>query len=456
VIGESYPLQVPTDVGNVQVYDADLGDQDGLTGTGVPVADSTIESSVAAIHATGAHAICYVDAGTAEDWRSDYGEFAASVLGGNMPDWPGEKFINVTDWAGPAGPGGETLAQIMTDRVTLCQEEGFDAVEMDNVDAYTDGNLGGFTLSMAQEETYLDNLIGVVHGAGMAFFLKNEVDGDSLLATMAPRVDGEIVEQCWQYDECSQLEPFVQEGKPVLNVEYQSFAEATLCPEALAFPMATIQTDLDLNGDIAYGCWQYGGTTTTTAATTTTTAATTTTTTAATPTSTTAATTSTTHRTTTTTAATTTTTTRPLTTPVPTAPAPGPATIMPSPPPTTTTTAPASPPTTARHHRKARAVTASAARSAPVFTSPATVRATPARELRFEVKASGYPAPVLSHSVLPDGLKWVKEGDGEAIIWGTPRAAAKGVFKVWLRAFNAMGTGRQLLIISVRRASRAE
>ncbi len=158
---------------------------------------------------TAAHAICYVDVGTAENWRSDYSEFAPSALGGNMPDWPGEKFINVNNWAGPAGPDGETLAQIMTNRVALCREEGFDAVEMDNVDDYTDGDLGGFTLTTAQEQTYLGNLISVVHNAGMAFFLKNEVNGDSLIATMAPKFDGEIVEQCWQYNECSQLNPFV-------------------------------------------------------------------------------------------------------------------------------------------------------------------------------------------------------------------------------------------------------
>jgi hypothetical protein len=435
-------------VGNVQVYDADLGDQAGLTASGVPQADAAIESSVAAIHATGAHAICYVDAGTAENWRSDYSEFAPSVLGGNMPDWPGEKFINVTDWTGPAGPDGETLAQNMTDRVTLCQEEGFDAVEMDNVDAYTDGDLGGFTLTMAQEETYLDNLISVVHTAGMAFFLKNEANGDTLLATMAPKVDGEIVEQCWQYDECSQLSPFVQEGKPVLNVEYQSVAESTLCPEALAFPMATIQTGLDLNGDITYGCWQYGGTPTTTAPTTTTTAPTTTTTTKGTTTTTAVPSTSTTTAVTTTTVATTTTMVR-TATPVPTTTAPHPTTTVPAPPRSTPTTASGAPPTTSKYHRKSRTANSPLARSAPVFTSRSSVKAVPARAFSFAVTTSGYPVPSLTHSVLSDGLKWANDGGGKAIISGTPRATAKRGIKVWVRAANAIGARRQLLIISV-------
>ena len=267
VIGENYPLAVPTNIGNVQVYDADLGDQSGLSANGAPLANPTIEASVAAIHASGAHAICYVDAGTAENWRSDYPKFDPSELGGPMPGWPGEQFINVADWSAPVPAPYETLQTIMANRIALCKQEGFDAIEADNVDAYTSGSLGNFTLTMAQEETYIDELISMAHSDGLAYFLKNEINGDSLLTTEAPLVDGEINEQCWQYKECSALSIFAKEGKPILNVEYQSFPASTLCPEALAFPMATIQTGINLNGKINYGCWQYaagtGGTTTT-------------------------------------------------------------------------------------------------------------------------------------------------------------------------------------------------
>jgi hypothetical protein len=338
VIGENYPLTIPPVVDGtptpVQAVDGDLGDQDGLTSSGMPIADSTIESSVSAIHAMGAHAICYVDGGTAENWRSDYGEFDPSELGGDVPGWPGEEYVNVADWATSVPSGYETLQTIMTNRIALCQEEGFDAVEADNVDAYSDGNIGDFTLSMSQEETYIDQLVAIAHSDGLAFFLKNDINGDSLITTEAPLVDGEIDEQCWQYSECSALDVFVQEGKPVLNVEYQDVAESTLCPEANAFPMATIQAGIDLTGPVNYGCWQYGGgpvatsggpttttgSTTTTTASTTTTVSSTTTTTDSTPTplrsttTTTAATTTTVPSTTTTTGPTTTTTARNTTT----------------------------------------------------------------------------------------------------------------------------------------------
>jgi len=260
-IGAGVP-SIPVTVGGtqqqIQAVDIDPGNQSGLDANGIPVSDPTVTADTAAIHAYGGHAICYVDVGTAENWRSDYSEFSSSILGSAMPDWPGENFINVSDWSGPAGTGGETLQQIMTNRFQMCVNEGFDAIEADNVDAYTDGNIGGFTITQAQEETYIDNLITLAHADGLAYFLKNEINGDSLIADEAPLVDGEIVEQCWQYSECSSLDVFAQENKPILNVEYDSPAESTLCPEALAFPMTSISTDVNVDGNIAYGCWQYG------------------------------------------------------------------------------------------------------------------------------------------------------------------------------------------------------
>jgi len=260
-IGAGNP-PIPVKVGGVsdqvQVVDIDAGNTGGLGTGGVPVSDSGTAVDNAAIHAYGGHSVCYVDVGTAENWRSDYKEFASTDIGGPLSGWPGEFFINVNNWSTVVPAGYETIQQIMTNRFQLCKNEGFDAVEADNVDAYTDGSLGGFTISMAQEETYINNLIAIAHNDGLAYFLKNEINGDSLITDMAPKVDGEIDEQCWEYKECSSLDIFVQEGKPVLNVEYNGASESSICPSANAFPMSTIMTNVDVTGTINWGCWQYG------------------------------------------------------------------------------------------------------------------------------------------------------------------------------------------------------
>lgn len=257
VIGETYPLRVPALAGGVQVYDADLGDQGGLSPSGAPRASAIITKSVRSVHDHGAKAICYIDAGTAENWRSDYALFPKSVLGRPMPGWPGERFIDVTRWSIRDGPATEPLGEIMTARTQLCREEGFDAVEADNVDAYTSGDLGGFHITLAEEEAYIRRLSAIAHAHGLAFFLKNGTDGDSLVRDVARQADGEVVEQCWQYKQCGALGIFFREHKPVLDVEYAPFTEDQLCPQALSLPMATIRTDLALNGKITYGCWQF-------------------------------------------------------------------------------------------------------------------------------------------------------------------------------------------------------
>jgi hypothetical protein len=278
MIGYSNPVAVPSFISSPTgsnpntAVDVDEGNQDGLTSTcpstdgfvtGIecPAVDSGAAGSASAIHTAHSNAICYVDVGTAENWRSDYSLFDPSDIGGPLSGWPGEYFINVNDWSTPVPSGYETIAQIMTNRFALCKEEGFQAIEADNVDAYTDGNLGGFTISQTQEEGYVAELTSLAHQDGLYYFLKNEINGDSFITDEVSKVDGEIDEQCWQYGECSALEPFIQAGKPIMNVEYDTTPEATLCGEANKFPMATNEENVAVTS-ITFSCSTSGTLTT--------------------------------------------------------------------------------------------------------------------------------------------------------------------------------------------------
>jgi hypothetical protein len=410
-LGEPFPIAVPTNIGNVEVYDIDEGNEAGVT-------RSEVATSVAAVHASGAKAICYVEAGGWESYRADASEYSSGILGNTVSGYSNERYIDIRQWSDDPGPSGLTLSQILTARFQLCADEGFDGVETDLDDTYTDST--GFPLTMADEETFMTEMAGVIHGLGMAWFLKNDINGDSLLADMEPLADGTVNEQCWQYAECSALEPFVQAGKPILNVEYANEPEATVCPQALAFPMATMHTDVDLDGNIAWACWQYGVTTTTTATSTTTTA-----------------------KSTTTTAKSTTTNTTAAGAPPPPAGSPPPPTGSPPPPtgaPTSTvgrtptsTTPPTAPP------------------RAPEFTSPSTARATVGHRFSFQVTASGNPSPNLAHSALPSGLRWAGGTKGRATISGVPNPTAAGLARVLLSATNASGRAHQSLTIRAQR-----
>ncbi len=247
-IGQQFPIAVPTNIGNVEAYDIDEGNVAATSA-------SLVAASVAEVHASGAKAICYVDTGGWESYRSDASEYSSAILGSPVPGYSDERYVDIRQWSDDPGPTGLTFGQILTARFQLCKDEGFDGVETDLDDTYTDST--GFGLTMDAEITFVTEMAGVIHGLGMAWFLKNGINGDSFIADIGPLADGTVNEQCWQYDECAALEPFVKAAKPILNVEYANEAEATTCPEALAFPMATMRTDVDLDGTISWACWQY-------------------------------------------------------------------------------------------------------------------------------------------------------------------------------------------------------
>jgi endo-alpha-1,4-polygalactosaminidase (GH114 family) len=307
MIGYSSPITVPSFITDpagthpATAVDIDGGDQDGMTsgaancpaadgfasGAECPLADGPTETSVSEIHSAGAHAICYMEVGAAEDYRSDYGQFDPAEMGDEISGWPGEYFINTNDLNTPVPAGYETIAQILTNRVALCKEEGFDGIETDIDDSYNNNDgTTGFDITLADEESLMTWVANKAHSLGLAWFLKNGVNGDSFISDMEPIADGTINEQCWQYGECSALAPFVQGAKPILEVEYDSPAESTLCQEANAFPMASDSENVDVT-TIYYSCSGYGNGETpyTTTATTATTGPTTTATTATTPTS---------------------------------------------------------------------------------------------------------------------------------------------------------------------------
>lgn len=179
------------------VFDIDLYGPGGTTPNRTAVRD---------IVAAGGYAICYVDAGTWENWRPDAKSFPKSVLG-RPNGWPGERWLDIRDRA--------VLLPIMTERVRRCRQAGFQAVEFDNVDGFT--NDTGFPLTASEQLEYNRDLAAIAHRAGLAAGLKNDY---SQVRTLEPTFDFAVDESCWIYRECQLLEPFVTHHKAVFDVEY--------------------------------------------------------------------------------------------------------------------------------------------------------------------------------------------------------------------------------------------
>jgi hypothetical protein len=146
-------------------------------------------------------------------------------------DFPDEKWLDIRV---PA------LRPIMENRMKLAVAKGCDGVEPDNVDGYV--NDTGFPLTAADQLVYNRWLADTAHALGLSVGLKNDVDQ---IVELVDHFDWALNEQCYQYNECNTLLPFVQAGKAVFGVEYEG-SPNTYCPKLNALNFSWLQKDYDL------------------------------------------------------------------------------------------------------------------------------------------------------------------------------------------------------------------
>lgn len=221
----SWQWQLSTPVSRplaVSFYDVDLFDTDLAT--------------VRRLHARGIRVVCYISAGSYERWRPDARRFPAAVLGRPLAGWPGERWLDVRRL--------DVLGPIVRARLDLCKAKGFDAVEFDNVDGYS--NRTGFPLAAADQLRYDRWLAGEAHRRGLSAALKNDL---AQARALEPSFDWALAEECFRYEECGLLAPFTAAGKAVFDVEYE-LPLARFCPQARTLGIVAMRKRNDL------GAWR--------------------------------------------------------------------------------------------------------------------------------------------------------------------------------------------------------
>ena len=155
----------------------------------------------------GTKVICYISAGSYEDWRTDAENFPDEILGKKYQGWPGEKWLDIRRI--------DLLAPIMQSRMDTCFEKGFNAVEFDNIDIYQDKS--GFPLTYEDQLTYAVWLAEQAHARGLAAGQKNASEQvDDLVDVF----DFAIIEDAFYYDWAEDMLPYIEAGKPVFAIEY--------------------------------------------------------------------------------------------------------------------------------------------------------------------------------------------------------------------------------------------
>ncbi len=163
--------------------------------------------SIAAAKATGAKLKCYISAGSAENWRGDFGDFPRAAVGNAYDGWPGEWWLDAGNI--------EALAPVMEARMDACKAKGFDVIDADNVNGFQ--NPTGFNITRAESINYIEWLAQQAHARGMAFSLKNS---ESLIPDVIDAVDMLQSESCVKWGNCDAAAAMSAANKPVFAVEY--------------------------------------------------------------------------------------------------------------------------------------------------------------------------------------------------------------------------------------------
>ena len=217
-------LDVTVDAG---VYDIDLFDN--------------APAQIAALQGMGRKVVCYFDTAY-EPGRPDSSQLDP-YKGNPVSGWPGQYWLDIRQ---PA------VVNVMKARVALAQQKGCDAVEADDVDSRT--NNPGFPITAADQQGFIRTLAAEAHSRRLSFALKNDLDE---IPQLLADVDFALNEECFQYNECSSLQPFIAANKAVFQVEYTSgdlaAKGATICPQANALNFDTLIKHVELDAP-RYSC----------------------------------------------------------------------------------------------------------------------------------------------------------------------------------------------------------
>jgi hypothetical protein len=190
---------------DAEIYDIDLFDTD--------------QKVIEELHEKGKKVICYMSAGSLEDWREDADNFPDQVIGKKYEGWEGENWLDIRKI--------DLLAPIMSKRLDLAVEKGCDAIEPDNIDVYDNDN--GFSITYQDQLDYNIWLANETHKRGMSIGLKNDPEQAQDLEQY---FDWALLEDCYVDGWCDQMLIF-SNNKAVFQVEYTDSVELNeFCDEA--------------------------------------------------------------------------------------------------------------------------------------------------------------------------------------------------------------------------------
>lgn len=194
---------------------------------------------IESLHKKGKKVVCYIDMGSWENFRQDRDAFPKSVIGNVYNGFENERWLDIRQI--------DILGPLLQKRIDLCKEKGFDGIDPDNLDGYT--NDTGFPLTYRDQIRFNIWIATEAHKRGLAVGLKNSVEQ---IPDLVKYFDWLVTEDCFIQGWCKKTFPFIQAGKPVFAIEYQEkmsekrFIEE-VCPFGKKYKISFIYKSLALD-----------------------------------------------------------------------------------------------------------------------------------------------------------------------------------------------------------------
>jgi hypothetical protein len=256
----------------LQFHTVDMFDIDGFNNDAAVVSKIHARAGLTLPHEI---AICYISLGSWENFRRDANSWPASALGLTLNGFPNEHWVDVRQLS--------SLLPVIDSRLALCAGKGFDGVEVDNIDGWT--NPTGFSLTQSDTEAWLAAIANQAHADGLFVLYKN----DPLSTSFGVKYfDGALSEQCYQFSECTPQQEsgtdgcnlttdpcgvrvFSDAGKWVGEVEYgfvctpgkncsgrhnfNTYCDTTYRLPPAGFGFSAWHADVNLDGKVFDPCW---------------------------------------------------------------------------------------------------------------------------------------------------------------------------------------------------------
>lgn len=196
--------------------------------------------------APGLYNICYVNgfqAQQADDdwWNTEHPELVLRDAQGDPvidPDWD-EMLLDTS-----TPEKRQALAEIVGGWIQGCGTQGYDAIEIDNLDSYS---RSGGKLSQANNVAFMKLLSDIGHQAGLAMGQKNSTELVGKAKEMS--TDFAVAEECNRYSECADYKSGY--GDLVFVIEYRDQDFAAGCKD---FPeLSIVRRDVDVSPPGAAG-----------------------------------------------------------------------------------------------------------------------------------------------------------------------------------------------------------